>query len=150
MAVGSVGQVFISLWVTGGAESDYDELERVQAIFIEANPKFVSMAIVAKVVTDATANEIAKRRGVALVKRFSTNIQASAVAIPVPGIGGTVARSFTAAFNLMSGAKYPNKVFAEVVEATEWLKSLTLDGVKIGDSRQLASEIESFMKSFAR
>ena len=150
LGVGHVGPVIVSVWFGVAGESDYDLLEKAQADLLTREPRIASIGVVTKVVTEAKASEIGKRRSALLQKRFEDNIEASAVVIAVSGVGGAVARSFAAALNVVNAAKFPNKVFGDVGESVEWIRSLPLVNVKLGDARALSMDVEAYVRSLCR
>ena len=148
MLIGNSGPIFVSVWAGESLDIDYDRLELAEASFAKRNPKFYSLTIITRVVATPKGAELAKRRGLAVLKRFAPNLLCSASVISSRGLGAAVARSFTTAFNMMSGLAIPMKVFDVIPAALVWAETVPT-GVLQVELVTHAGDIAAFCAPFA-
>ena len=98
MLIGSVGSIFVSVWSGESSDEDYDLLDKLEGELIAAHKRIFSLAIVTSIATSASATQIAKKRGVPIMRFYAKEIIGSATVITPTGIAATVARKFTTGF----------------------------------------------------
>lgn len=119
-----MGSLSVMYFTEGGATVESVEAigrahDRLRLVY----PRFSTFALVTGVKLTPPAARV-RERSAELDQRFLPNLVASAIVIESNGLAAVVARSFMAAFGLLSPRPGSHRTFSTVEPAVEWLQKV--------------------------
>ena len=121
LAVVQAGPFLIGFWRGPPRDPDFDLLRRAQDEVAASGKPFFILSVVSHIPTDKASTDLARKRGLELLRQHEEKRITGATVILPQGIIGAFARSFTVGFNLAVRAKTPNRVFASLDDAMTWM-----------------------------
>lgn len=144
--VGAVDNLFVSFVLGDVRDADYDLMEAAQESFAKQHPRYFALSIVPVVATSAKSAELATTRGLPLMRRFSKQMGGAVTAITATGVGASVARSFTNAFNALNDTGVTMHVSASVADGVNWICRQP-EGRLIQDSKAVIADLTAQLAS---
>ena len=123
LRIGSIGSLLVVHFDGRGTLEALDVLDRLEAAHVAKYPRFSTMVVVTGVRLE-TPPEGLRERSAALDLKYDKHVVGSAIVVKSRGIAAVIARSFVAAWSLITSREAPTKTFRDLSEAVTWLKSL--------------------------
>jgi len=111
--------VLVTVWRADVEPADVRHTEKAQATLLATGSRFASLAIIERGALRMSAG--ARQEAARIARLGDAQCAAIALVIAVEGFGGAAVRAGVTAVHLLSGAKVPQRSFADIASGTRWL-----------------------------